>query len=71
MDKLSNSVRPILTYIAFTVYITTSTVGLFLGKLDYAIYFSQIGTMVGMMVSHYFATETALTDPNTKKSSPK
>lgn len=61
---LTKMVRPVLTYVAFTIYILGSTAGLFMGKVNYDIWFSQIGTMVSMMISWYFAERSALKDPS-------
>lgn len=64
MKKLSDSVRPVLTYCFATLYIVVSTWGVFAGKIEFSMYFAQIGTMVGMMVSFWFGEKSALKNPN-------
>lgn len=63
LKTLSDSVRPILTYVFATLYITVSTWGVMIGKIEFSMYFAQIGTMVGMMVSFYFGEKSALKNP--------
>jgi len=63
MKKLSDSVRPILTYLFAVLYIVVSTWGVWIGKIEFQIYFAQVGTMVGMMVSFWFGEKSALKDP--------
>lgn len=60
---LSDSVRPVLTYVFASLYIIVSTWGVFAGKIEFSMYFAQIGTMVGMMVSFYFGEKSALKSP--------
>ena len=64
MKNLSDSVRPILTYFFATLYIIVSTWGVFAGKIEFQMYFAQIGTMVGMMISFWFGEKSALKNPN-------
>jgi len=61
---ISDSVRPVLTYFAFFMYVGVSTYGVIYGLIDFQLYFSQIGTMVGMMVSFWFGERSALKNPN-------
>ena len=61
---LSEGVRPILTYFFAVVYMSVSTYGVFVGKIDFTIYFSQIGTLVGMMIAFWFGERSALKNPN-------
>ena len=61
---LSESVRPILTNYFAVVYMSVSTNGVFVGKIDFTIYFSQIGTLVGMMIAFWFGERSALKNPN-------
>jgi hypothetical protein len=61
---LSDSVRPILTYFFAALYMLVSTWGVFIGQIDFAMYFAQIGTMVGMMISFWFGEKSALKNPN-------
>ena len=51
---LSEGVRPILTYFFAVVYMGVSTYGVLVDKIDFTIYFSQIGTLVGMMIAFWF-----------------
>ena len=60
---LSDGVRPILTYVFASMYILVSTWGVFIGQIEFPMYFAQIGTMVGMMVSFYFGEKSALKNP--------
>ena len=60
---LSDGVRPILTYVFASLYIFISTWGVVVGKIEFSMYFAQIGTMVGMMVSFYFGEKSALKNP--------
>lgn len=64
LKVLSESVRPILTYFFAVVYMSVSTYGVFVGKIDFTIYFSQIGTLVGMMIAFWFGERSALKNPN-------
>lgn len=64
LKALSESVRPILTYFFAVVYMSVSTYGVFVGKIDFTIYFSQIGTLVGMMIAFWFGERSALKNPN-------
>lgn len=64
LNALSGSVRPILTYFFAVVYMSVSTYGVFVGKIDFTIYFSQIGTLVGMMIAFWFGEKSALKNPN-------
>lgn len=64
MKKLSDSVRPVLTYLFALLYIGVSTWGVFIGKIEFSMYFAQIGTMVGMMISFWFGEKSALKNPN-------
>jgi hypothetical protein len=63
LKLISDSVRPILTYVFATMYIAVSTWGVAIGKIEFAMYFAQIGTMVGMMISFWFGEKSALKDP--------
>ena len=63
LKTLSDGVRPILTYVFASMYILVSTWGVFAGKIEFPMYFAQIGTMVGMMVSFYFGEKSALKNP--------
>lgn len=65
MKKLSDSVRPVLTYLFAFLYIGVSTWGVMIGKIEFSMYFAQIGTMVGMMVSFWFGEKSALKNPST------
>lgn len=65
MKLLSDSVRPILTYLFALLYIIVSTWGVVIGKIEFSMYFAQIGTMVGMMVSFWFGEKSALKNPTT------
>ena len=60
---LSDGVRPILTYVFASMYILVSTWGVFIGQIEFTMYFAQIGTMVGMMISFYFGEKSALKNP--------
>lgn len=60
---LTDTVRPVLTYIFAVMYIVISTWGVFIGKIEFSMYFAQIGTMVGMMISFYFGEKSALKNP--------
>jgi hypothetical protein len=60
---LSEGVRPILTYFFAVVYMSVSTYGVLVNKIDFAIYFSQIGTLVGMMIAFWFGERSALKNP--------
>lgn len=64
MKKLSDSVRPVLTYFFAVLYIAVSTWGVAIGKIEFQMYFAQIGTMVGMMISFWFGEKSALKNPN-------
>ena len=64
LKALSESVRPMLTYFFAVVYMSVSTYGVFVGKIDFTIYFSQIGTLVGMMIAFWFGEGSALKNPN-------
>lgn len=66
MKKLSDSVRPVLTYCFAMLYIIVSTWGVFADKIEFSMYFAQIGTMVGMMVSFWFGEKSALKNPSTE-----
>ena len=61
---LADSVRPVLTYFFAIVYMSVSTYGVFVDKIDFTIYFSQIGTLVGMMIAFWFGERSALKNPN-------
>ena len=61
---LSEGVRPILTYFFAVVYMGVSTYGVLVDKIDFTIYFSQIGTLVGMMIAFWFGERSALKNPN-------
>ena len=63
LKPILDGVRPILTYIFATMYIAVSTWGVMIGKIEFSMYFAQIGTMVGMMVSFYFGEKSALKNP--------
>jgi len=63
IKKLSDGVRPILTYFSFFLFIGVSTYGVFAELIDFQLYFSQIGTMVSMMVSFWFGERSALKNP--------
>jgi hypothetical protein len=63
MKNISDSVRPILTYLFAVLYIGVSTWGVMIGKIEFSMYFAQIGTMVGMMVSFWFGEKSALKNP--------
>ena len=67
LKALSESVRPILTYFFAVVYMSVSTYGVFVGKIDFTIYFSQIGTLVGMMIAFWFGERSALKNSNRGK----
>jgi len=54
LKAITTSVRPILTYLFAIMYITVSTWGVMVGKIEFAMYFAQVGTMVSMMVSFWF-----------------
>lgn len=56
-------VRPVLTYGIFFIFVVASTVAAFYGLLDFGLYQSQIGTMVGMIVSFWFGERSALKKP--------
>ena len=60
---MTDNVRPILTYVFASIYILTSTYGVIAGLIDFSIYFAQIGTMVGMIVSFWFGETSALKNP--------
>ncbi len=62
-NQASEGVRPILTYFFAFIYMTVSTYGVITNRIDFTIYFSQIGTMVAMMISYYFGEKSALKDP--------
>ena len=64
---LSEGVRPILTYFFAVVYMSVSTYGVLVNKIDFAIYFSQIGTLVGMMIAFWFGERSALKNPKEGK----
>ena len=64
---LSEGVRPILTYFFAVVYMSVSTYGVLVDKIDFAIYFSQIGTLVGMMIAFWFGKRSALKNPKEGK----
>ena len=64
LKVLSDSVRPVLTYIFAFMYIGISTWGVAIGKIEFSMYFAQIGTMVGMMISFWFGEKSALKNPN-------
>lgn len=59
MDKITKSVRPILTYLFAVLYISVSTWGVMVGKIEFQMYFAQVGTMVSMMVSFWFGERSA------------
>jgi hypothetical protein len=46
------------------MYIGISTWGVAIGKIEFSMYFAQIGTMVGMMISFWFGEKSALKNPN-------
>jgi len=54
LKAITTSVRPILTYLFAVLYIVVSTWGVMVGKIEFAMYFAQVGTMVSMMVSFWF-----------------
>ena len=54
MGNIAKSVRPILTYLFAVLYIAVSTWGVIAGKIEFQMYFAQVGTMVSMMVSFWF-----------------
>jgi len=60
---LADSVRPVLTYFAFFLYIGVSTYGVLHELIDFQMYFAQVGTMVSMMVSFWFGEKSALKNP--------
>ena len=64
LRALSGRASPILTYFFAVVYMSVSTYGVFVGKIDFTIYFSQIGTLVGMMIAFWFGEKSALKNPN-------
>jgi hypothetical protein len=63
MQKLIDGVRPFLTYMFAIIFITVSTWGVIVGKIEFPLFFSQIGTMVSMMVSFWFGEKSALKNP--------
>jgi hypothetical protein len=63
IKELSDSVRPILTYLFALLYISVSTWAVMVGRIEFSMYFAQIGTMVGMMVSFWFGEKSALKNP--------
>ena len=54
LKAVTTSVRPVLTYIFAIFYIAVSTWGVMAGKIEFAMYFAQVGTMVSMMISFWF-----------------
>lgn len=60
LEKITSSVRPILTYLFAVVYIVVSTWGVIVGKIEFSMYFAQVGTMVSMMVSFWFGERKSL-----------
>lgn len=64
LKTISDSVRPIITYIFAITYMVISTWGVAIGKIEFSMYFAQIGTMVGMMISFWFGEKSALKNPN-------
>lgn len=54
LKAITTSVRPVLTYLFAVLYIVVSTWGVMVGKIEFAMYFAQVGTMVSMMVSFWF-----------------
>lgn len=60
---LTKAVRPVLTYFAFFFYISVSTYAVLAELIDFNLYFSQIGTMVSMMISFWFGERSALKSP--------
>lgn len=63
LKAITESVRPVLTYFSFFLFIGVSTYGVFAELIDFQLYFSQIGTMVSMMVSFWFGERSALKNP--------
>lgn len=54
LNTITKSVRPILTYLFAAIYITVSSWGVVIGKIEFAMYFAQVGTMVSMIISFWF-----------------
>lgn len=59
LNNITKSVRPVLTYLFATLYIAVSTWGVMVGKIEFQMYFAQVGTMVSMMVSFWFGERSA------------
>lgn len=70
MKNISDSVRPILTYLFAVLYIAVSTWGVIIGKIEFSMYFAQIGTMVSMMISFWFGEKSALKNPKGDNNAP-
>ena len=60
---ISESVRPVLTYFGFLVYIITLTLGVFMGHLSWSIYVAQVGGLVSIMIGFWFGERSALKNP--------
>lgn len=60
MEKITSSVRPVLTYLFAVLYIVVSTWGVIVGKIEFSMYFAQVGTMVSMMVSFWFGERKSI-----------
>jgi hypothetical protein len=63
LKELSDSVRPILTYLFALIYIGVSTWAVIVARIEFSMFFAQIGTMVGMMISFWFGEKSALKNP--------
>lgn len=59
LKTITSSVRPVLTYVFALFYIAVSTWGVMVGKIEFAMYFAQVGTMVSMMISFWFGERNA------------
>jgi len=64
LKTIAASVRPVLTYFGFIMYIITLTVGVFTGHLSWAIYVAQVGGLVSIMIGFWFGERSALKKPD-------
>ncbi len=63
IDKLTRSVRPILTFGITAVFNITLLAGLFTGKASFQDYLSTLAPINSMLIGFWFGERSALKDP--------
>ena len=54
IKTISSSVRPIMTYFIVVVYMIASTYAAIMNKIEWSLWFAQVGTMAVSIISYWF-----------------